>query len=348
MRPRGKFVPFSEMAAKWCYPEDELIQLALQQKELNLYCLKPIPGNPARMSFFIGDELIDFLPGKTSISCSQFGFKKSDYEEGTFVPIGPENRKIGAIYGADNTELNKEMVTVYRSDLYLHQDEIAIMEKNYPELAGVSAQNDIDPNSQRAKSTEQSDARKETSGIRIIDEPVDILLSQDNSESASPSCADSKMVATLDSRLFLPEEIDKEGDLIDQAEKPDGIKQPHKKRAKSNRLAVDGIAELPLVNKEDKDPLPLPMRQAVQDESYLRLWDIIGDKKKGIQGIIPMSRTKWYDGIKAGIFPKQFRLGQRSVAWKKSDIFALLERMEKGELVVGPVAEVMNNNEGIC
>jgi len=86
MRPRAKFVPLAEMADKWDYKEDELIQFAIE-KEFNLYCLKPIPNISSRMPFFIGDELNDFLPGKPSISCSKFDFKTSDYEEGTFVPV---------------------------------------------------------------------------------------------------------------------------------------------------------------------------------------------------------------------------------------------------------------------
>lgn len=63
---------------------------------------------------------------------------------------------------------------------------------------------------------------------------------------------------------------------------------------------------------------------------YLRLPFIIGDAKKGIIGIFPVSRSSWYEGIKAGKYPQPVNLGGgRSVAWKVEDIRALLESQNR-------------------
>jgi predicted DNA-binding transcriptional regulator AlpA len=40
--------------------------------------------------------------------------------------------------------------------------------------------------------------------------------------------------------------------------------------------------------------------------------------------VIPVSRTTWWRGIKEGRFPRPVRLGPRSVAWRASDIQALI------------------------
>ncbi len=58
---------------------------------------------------------------------------------------------------------------------------------------------------------------------------------------------------------------------------------------------------------------------------YLRLSQIIGDTRKGIPALFPVSRTTWLEGVKSGIYPKPVRLSARCVAWKVGDIKALLD-----------------------
>ena len=41
----------------------------------------------------------------------------------------------------------------------------------------------------------------------------------------------------------------------------------------------------------------------------------------------PVSRTAWYDGIKLGMYPAPVRLGKRTVAWRESEIEALIQRL---------------------
>ena len=43
----------------------------------------------------------------------------------------------------------------------------------------------------------------------------------------------------------------------------------------------------------------------------LKIHQVIGDPKRGIQGYIPVSRSAWYAGIKAGLYPQGIKLGQK-------------------------------------
>ena len=67
----------------------------------------------------------------------------------------------------------------------------------------------------------------------------------------------------------------------------------------------------------------------LQETGFIKLSAIIGNQKSKppIQPLIPVSRTAWLDGVKAGKFPKPIKLGARSVAWKVEDIRALVERL---------------------
>lgn len=59
--------------------------------------------------------------------------------------------------------------------------------------------------------------------------------------------------------------------------------------------------------------------------ALIRLAQILGDKKRGIEPIVPVSRSGWYVGMKDGRFPQPVRLGPNSVAWRKEDILALVK-----------------------
>lgn len=64
--------------------------------------------------------------------------------------------------------------------------------------------------------------------------------------------------------------------------------------------------------------------------SYLRIWDIIGDRKRGINPLIPVSRTTWLNGVREKIYPQPIKLnGGRITVWKRSDILELLKNMSK-------------------
>lgn len=60
----------------------------------------------------------------------------------------------------------------------------------------------------------------------------------------------------------------------------------------------------------------------------LRIHDIIGDKRRGIPALVPMSRAGWYAGIAKGIYPPPVKLaeGTRASYWHEDDILALIQR----------------------
>jgi|UPI000372E757 predicted DNA-binding transcriptional regulator AlpA len=54
-------------------------------------------------------------------------------------------------------------------------------------------------------------------------------------------------------------------------------------------------------------------------------------KLPDVLAIVPVSETRWYEGIKAGIYPAQVRIGSRSVAWRASDIKKLVDGFGKNQ-----------------
>lgn len=65
-------------------------------------------------------------------------------------------------------------------------------------------------------------------------------------------------------------------------------------------------------------------KHKADNERFVRLGQIIGNPKKGIEGIIPVSRATWYRGIKEGRFPKPHYLGSMTAVWLMSDIQKLI------------------------
>jgi prophage regulatory protein len=59
---------------------------------------------------------------------------------------------------------------------------------------------------------------------------------------------------------------------------------------------------------------------------YLRLNQIVGDKKAGIPAIIPVSKSTWWAGVKTGRYPQPVKLSERCTAWRVVDIRALIEQ----------------------
>ena len=62
-----------------------------------------------------------------------------------------------------------------------------------------------------------------------------------------------------------------------------------------------------------------------QLEGLFRLHQIIGDSEKGIEPIIPMSRSAWLKGVAEGYLPQPIKIGRLNF-WIGSEIQALLER----------------------
>ena len=67
--------------------------------------------------------------------------------------------------------------------------------------------------------------------------------------------------------------------------------------------------------------------QPIPSTGYLRQNQIIGDKKQLIPAIIPIGRTTWLEGVKAGTYPKPVHLCERTVAWRVEGILNLISEL---------------------
>jgi len=64
---------------------------------------------------------------------------------------------------------------------------------------------------------------------------------------------------------------------------------------------------------------------------FLRLKDIIGDRRENIPAIIPVSKTSWYTGVRKGTYPKPVNIAPRTTAWREEDIRAVAEKLNAKE-----------------
>ena len=67
---------------------------------------------------------------------------------------------------------------------------------------------------------------------------------------------------------------------------------------------------------------------SIPETGFLRLSQIIGDKKAKIAPIIPVGRTTWLNGVKNGDYPQPYFLSPRTVAGKVEDILQLIKDLE--------------------
>jgi len=65
------------------------------------------------------------------------------------------------------------------------------------------------------------------------------------------------------------------------------------------------------------------------ETGFLKIWHIIGNPKAQppIPALLPVGRTTFLNRVKNGTYPQPIRLGPRSVAWRVSDIRALIEKL---------------------
>ncbi len=62
--------------------------------------------------------------------------------------------------------------------------------------------------------------------------------------------------------------------------------------------------------------------EALPEFGFIRL--------KQVLRVFPVSKTRWYEGVKAGIYPAPVKLSARSSAWAVEDIKALIQRTKEG------------------
>jgi len=48
---------------------------------------------------------------------------------------------------------------------------------------------------------------------------------------------------------------------------------------------------------------------------------------QGVLAVFPVSKTRWWDGVKQGEYPQPVKLSERTTAWRVSDIQKLCEKL---------------------
>jgi len=68
-------------------------------------------------------------------------------------------------------------------------------------------------------------------------------------------------------------------------------------------------------------------RMRLPDAGYLRLSQIIGDKKANppIYPLIPVGKSTWWKGVQTGRYPQPVKISERCTAWRAHEVFALIE-----------------------
>ena len=69
----------------------------------------------------------------------------------------------------------------------------------------------------------------------------------------------------------------------------------------------------------------------IPETGFLRLSQILGDAKRGIPPIVPVSKSTWGQGIREGRYPKGVKLSRQCTGWRVEDIRALIARAEQCE-----------------
>ena len=65
------------------------------------------------------------------------------------------------------------------------------------------------------------------------------------------------------------------------------------------------------------------MANALPRSGYVRLKQILGP-----EGPIPVCKSTWWVGVKAGRFPRPLKLAPRVTLWRVEDIVALIQKRE--------------------
>lgn len=64
------------------------------------------------------------------------------------------------------------------------------------------------------------------------------------------------------------------------------------------------------------------------DLGLLRELDVIGDRRRGLPALYPVSRSEWRKGVREGRYPPAIKIeGQRLTFWRRADVLALIAEL---------------------
>jgi prophage regulatory protein len=65
-------------------------------------------------------------------------------------------------------------------------------------------------------------------------------------------------------------------------------------------------------------------------QQYLRVSDIVRNRRTGKPGILPISSATFWAWVKAGKAPKPIKLSAGVTVWRRADILAFAESLAEG------------------
>lgn len=66
-----------------------------------------------------------------------------------------------------------------------------------------------------------------------------------------------------------------------------------------------------------------------QNPGLIRELDVIGNRRRGIVGLFPVSRSKFRQMVREGKAPRPIKCGSMSF-WKRAEILAMLHQIAEG------------------
>jgi predicted DNA-binding transcriptional regulator AlpA len=67
------------------------------------------------------------------------------------------------------------------------------------------------------------------------------------------------------------------------------------------------------------------------DTGYLRVHDIVGRRASKTRpaetGFISVSKSQWWKGVAAGVYPQPIKLGPNTTVWRAEDIHDVIQRI---------------------
>lgn len=67
---------------------------------------------------------------------------------------------------------------------------------------------------------------------------------------------------------------------------------------------------------------------STSETGFLRIWDILGDRKRGIPALLPIGKSTFWSGVASGRYPKPVKLSPRCSGWPSHQIMALLAAID--------------------
>jgi hypothetical protein len=65
---------------------------------------------------------------------------------------------------------------------------------------------------------------------------------------------------------------------------------------------------------------------SLPETGLVRLAQIVGNPKRGIPPLIPISKSTWWKGVREGRFPQPVKLSKKCTCWLAKDIRRLIEQ----------------------